>query len=116
MSVKPKPHVASFYILDSPKEGYFSIMLRDTYIGFFMRKAGMYGMLAEKGMCVAVGNAKDEWRVVQVHIVEDYDVAPTYQQLLESIAKSVGITSHDREPRTVPEFEVDEDWQTVDHI
>lgn len=62
-----------FLIIDSPKEGYLSIMTYKRTIPYIERKLGMYGMIGEKGMCVPVG-CFTRSAILQIHIVTEDDI------------------------------------------
>jgi len=62
----------AFVILDSPKQRHFSVLMGQPRIGHFLRKAGEYGLVTSKAMCMEVGNTS-EISVFHVHIVEESD-------------------------------------------
>lgn len=111
--VRARKTIPTFYIIDSPKEGYFSILMNKEVMPFFMRKSGMYGMIAEKGMCIPVGNARDSISIIQVHIIEQKDCVLTHEELVKELECQAGITTHAVEAKCVPEFELEKDWQEI---
>jgi hypothetical protein len=63
-----------FYIVDSAEENHYGILMEQKEIPYFMRKAGMYGMIWSEGLCIPVG-ALDRIAVLQVHVVEESDLS-----------------------------------------
>lgn len=69
----PKDRVPEFFVMDSSLEKYLTIFLKRSDIPHFIRKAGMFGIIWEKGLCIPVGNASKDWDALQVHIVTNED-------------------------------------------
>lgn len=63
----------TFYVMDSSIDKHLSIFIERKNIPRFIRKAGSYGMIWEKGLCIPVGNASKDWDALQVHIVTNED-------------------------------------------
>jgi hypothetical protein len=63
-----------FYIMDSPEDKSLGLLFGDNYEGYFKRKMGEYGLIAEKGMFTPVGIDENKLRYYNVHIVDSEDL------------------------------------------